>query len=105
MKNKVASILFGIGIATIGFGIIGSIYLASEYGMYYGFDWLVFLVGSIASLISGMIHIGFAEVINLLQQSVDAQKDALLLADIRNTKGQGVSARVVNDIEADLPKL
>ena len=105
MKNKIASILFGIGVATIGFGFIGSIYLGSEYSGFYGFDFTLFVAGTVASLVSGMIHIGFAEIINLLQQSVDAQKDVALLTDVRNTAGKGTSVRVVDNIEAELPKL
>ena len=105
MQNKIASILFGIGVATIGIGVIGSLFLGFTVTEYYGFNFGVFLAGSVASLVSGMIHIGFAEIINLLQQSVEAQKEVALLTDVRNTTGKNASTRIVDNIEAELPKL
>lgn len=65
MKNKTANALQTIGILTIILGGLGSMALGS---------FLAFLGGLLVSVVSGLLFIGFAEIINLLQENLNITK-------------------------------
>jgi len=69
--NSTATALKGIGIVTIAMGIISGMILGSEFGGYH-FAWSYALFAWISSFISGMMFVGFGEVIS--QLNIIAQK-------------------------------
>ena len=82
MTNQKAFIINTIGLITIVVGIIGSVVLGEVFpiktleGVYYSrleesYNWYIAIIGTISSIISGVIFIGFAEIIDLLQQNVN----------------------------------
>lgn len=78
MVNKKADFINGLGFITIVIGCIGSLTLGSMFpvrsGVYYiheSYNWALAIAGIISSVISGIVLIGFAEIINLLQKNVD----------------------------------
>ncbi|WP_099157539.1 hypothetical protein [Virgibacillus ndiopensis] len=64
-ENVVAKILFIIGIAEMVVGLLIGIILANA-GYYNGFVWSTFLAWTIGGSVTGMLFIGFSEVIKLL---------------------------------------
>jgi len=69
MRNKVSTVLLGIGIFFIVVGFISGIAFAQdEYG-----DFLISVAFYywLSGIIAGFIFIGFAEIINLLQKLLD----------------------------------
>lgn len=88
-ENMIAKYLHHIGVAIIFLGILGSIILGnifptvetnlSTYSIYKtvteeSFNWMLFLVGSLSSAISGLLMIGFGELISLNQKIVNLMK-------------------------------
>lgn len=93
-ENKIAKILFGIGVGIIILGILGSLilgniypsvettydyyssylYSSPQYDSEVGYNWMVFLIGSLSSAISGILMIGFSELISLNQQTLNLLK-------------------------------
>lgn len=80
-ENKVAKYIKIIGILIIVLGVIGSFVLGDIYAVVetYGttftfteetYNWPVTLIGIFSSMVSGILFIGFSEVINLLQKTV-----------------------------------
>ncbi|MFD2042993.1 hypothetical protein ACFSTA_01580 [Ornithinibacillus salinisoli] len=75
-ENKIANILFIIGIVQIVLGLIlGLVVSAEEYTGYdangveqmqTGFDFATFLTWTVTGFVTGMLFIGFSEVIKLL---------------------------------------
>lgn len=63
-ENTIGGILKTIGFLVMVFGTIGSIYLATQG---YGFEFGKFILPEIGTIISGMIFLGFSEIIQLLQ--------------------------------------
>ena len=59
----------------------------------------------IASFITCMMLIGFSEVINLLQRSVDMQIQILSRMNEQLTNSAGVSKSALQDIESNLPEM
>lgn len=83
-ENKCAKIIRIIGFVSIIGGIIGSLILGSvfkiEVGIYYRheeYNWYIALIGSILSFVEGIIFIGFAEIIRLLQFNLDKQRETI----------------------------
>lgn len=72
--NAISKILKIIGIATAVIGIIASLILGNSAD-----EISITIGGIIGSIISGMLFVGFSEVINLLQQNVDNQEKVLKL--------------------------
>lgn len=66
--NLISKILKGIGIGTIVVGVLASLIAVNSAD-----SMVLIFIGIIGSVISGMIYIGFSEIISLLQQSVDNQ--------------------------------
>ncbi|ASN06807.1 hypothetical protein [Virgibacillus necropolis] len=62
-ENFIAKILFIIGVAQITIGIFAGILIGSNYE-----SWAIFFIWSIGGFILGMLFIGFAENIQLLQR-------------------------------------
>lgn len=71
-ENTISKILKIIGIATIVIGIIASLILGNSAD-----EISITIGGIVGSIISGMLFVGFSEVINLLQQNVDNQEKVL----------------------------
>lgn len=67
--NMISKILKYIGIGTIIIGIIASFIVGNSAE-----EATITIEGIIGSVISGIIFIGFSEIINLLQQNVDNQE-------------------------------
>lgn len=87
MDNIISKILKYIGIGTIVIGIIASIAVASIAN-----NAIVFFSGTIGSIISGMVFIGFSAIINLLQQNVNNQEKMIyLLNKLETTKNENES--------------
>lgn len=63
-ENTIGGILKAIGILVMVFGTIGSIYSATQG---YGFEFGKFILPEIGSIVSGMMFLGFSEIIQLLQ--------------------------------------
>ena len=63
--NKVGSIIYGIGVLTIAVGVFAA--LICWYVLNFGIALICFF----SAFISGMLFIGFGEIIKLLQQLVD----------------------------------
>lgn len=78
MINEKAKIINALGWVIIIAGCLGSLILGSEFpsksGVYYvteSYNWVLALAGIMSSIISGVIFIGFAEIIELLQENAD----------------------------------
>ena len=65
-KNTVSSIIKYIGITIIVLGTIYSFVIANDREYRYHFNLLLFVVPEFISIISGILFIGFSEVIQLL---------------------------------------
>lgn len=63
-ENTIGGILKAIGILVMVFGTIASIYSATQG---YGFEFDKFILPEIGSIVSGMMFLGFSEIIQLLQ--------------------------------------
>ena len=101
MENKIGKTLHIIGIMTIGLGILGSLILSIQFDSDFP---IIFIVGGIVSFISGMVFIGFAEIISLLQKNVDKQEKILdYMTDEKTNKS--TPRTLLQDIEENLPNL
>lgn len=86
MENKIGKIFFVIGMLTICSGLIASFIVGNEYKFIFG------LITFICSFVSGVLFIGFGEVIFLLQENLNSN---------RNT-----ARHIVSGIETDeLPEI
>ena len=74
IENKISKTLRIIGKLTIILGIISSIILSIMID--YDFP-ITLIVGAIVSFVSGMFIVGFSEVIALLQEIINQQKEFL----------------------------
>lgn len=70
-ENTIGGILKAIGILIMIFGTIGSIYIANQG---YEFSFANFIIPEVGTVISGMIFLGFSEIIQLLQDIKDKMK-------------------------------
>lgn len=66
-ENTVGGILKAIGILILIIGTIGSIVIAGGDGYGYEFSFARFILPEIGTIVSGMMFLGFAEIIQLLQ--------------------------------------
>ena len=69
--NTIGRILKAIGFLIIIFGTVGSIYIGNQR---YKFSFVSFILPEIGTIVSGMMFIGFAEIIQLLQDIKDKIK-------------------------------
>ena len=102
MENKIGKTLHVIGIATIIVGIIGSLILSINLDSDFP---ITLLVGGIASFISGMVFVGFGEIISLLQKNADKQDSILNYIINRSTDEKVASKTLLQDIEDNLPSM
>ena len=103
MENKIGKTLHVIGIATIIVGIIGSLILSTNLDSNFP---LILIIGGIASFISGMVFIGFGEIIALLQKNIDKQELIVKVLKNQSTIESNNSHKtVLQDIESNLPQL
>ena len=100
MENKIGKTLHIIGILTIALGILGSLILNVSLD---DETPIIFFVGGIASFVSGMVFIGFAEIISLLQKNVDKQDK--ILECVSTNRKENTHKSVIQDIEDNLPNL
>jgi hypothetical protein len=70
-ENTVGGILKAIGILILIVGTIASIIIAGGDGYRYEFSFIRFIIPEVVSIVSGMVFIGFAEIIKLLQEIRD----------------------------------
>lgn len=103
-ENIISKILAGIGIGTIGLGILAFLIIGTEAKSI-----AIFIGGIVGSFILGMMFIGFSEIIGLLQQNVDKQSKII---EKMNEKPKVVkeilkeeTKTVLQDIESNLPKI
>ncbi|MGX1192036.1 hypothetical protein [Metabacillus sp. SLBN-84] len=73
MKNSVASVLNVIGIATIIIGIITAFSIGDDFGT------ALAVMSAVYSFISGMLFIGFGEVIRLLHEMNERNREPLVV--------------------------
>lgn len=66
-ENTIGGILKAIGILILIAGTIGSLVIAGGDGYRYEFSFLRFVLPEIGTIISGMMFLGFSEIIQLLQ--------------------------------------
>ena len=66
-ENAIGGILKAIGILILIIGTIGSIVIAGGDGYGYEFSFARFILPEIGTIVSGMMFLGFAEIIQLLQ--------------------------------------
>ena len=102
MENKIGKTLHVIGVATIIVGIIGSLILSINLDSDFP---ITLLVGGIASFISGMVFVGFGEIISLLQKNIDKQDAILSYIKSKNTDEKVAPKTVLQDIEDNLPNM
>ena len=98
-KNGIANVLriIGIVIAICG-GLIGFIMLGMNINL------LVFGIAlMISSFISGMMFVGFSEIIVLLQANVFKQEEIIKHLVDKETQESNPSKTVLQDIEDNLP--
>lgn len=69
--NTIGGIWKVIGILIMIFATIGSIYIACQG---YEFSFANFIIPEVGTVISGMIFLGFSEIIQLLQDIKDKMK-------------------------------
>lgn len=103
--NIISKILKGIGIATTAIGALAALIVGANAE-----NMAIVVGGIVGSVISGMIFIGFSEVINLLQQNVDNQATIIKSLKEKPTtviKEVAPTAPVseLQDIETNLPKI
>ena len=80
VENNTGKTLHGIGIATIIVGSISSLILSINIDIDFP---VILIVGGLASFITGMCFIGFAEIISLLQANINKQDE--IIKHIKNS--------------------
>ena len=102
-ENKIGKTLLGIGIATIIIGGIASLIISINVDTDFPITWIV---GGLASFISGMCFVGFSEIISLLQINVNKQDEIIKAINNKALNSKDNSTKtVLQDIESNLPKL
>ena len=102
LENNIGKTLHVIGIATIIVGIIGSLILSINLDTDFP---ITLIVGGIASFISGMVFVGFGEIISLLQKNVDKQDAILNYIKNKSIDEKVAPKTVLQDIEDNLPSM
>ena len=102
MENNIGKTLHVIGIATIIVGIIGSLILSINLDTDFP---ITLIVGGIASFISGMVFVGFGEIVSLLQKNVDKQDAILNYIKNKRNDEEVAPKTVLQDIEDNLPSM
>lgn len=100
-ENGVAKTLQIIGVVELICGVIAGFIMLADGG---DFRWVGIAV-MICSFITCMMFVGFAEIIDLLQKNINRQDDLLTLIKDRSTKENSAPKSMLQDIEANLPKM
>lgn len=98
-ENKIAMAIQIIGWGEIVSGALLGLILLCNKQPIYG------IVLIVAGIITGSLLLGFAEIIYLLEENVNKQKE---MANYLNTdviKGKNEPTRMLQDIESSLPKM
>ena len=104
LMNKYARALWIMGWVTLIFGVTGSFILGDDFRVgYYEFNWGLFFVGLLGSVISGLFLMGFSEVIRLLDENHKQLKELAEKAPYSN-EINAVSNKH-EDISDELPDL
>lgn len=98
--NTTASILKGIGIAIIVLCFIAAMVVGSETT-----NELIPIIFIVSGIISGAMFIGFGEIINLLQKSVNKQDYILQYLNDKSIKENHTPKTMLQDIEDNLPNM
>ena len=100
--NVTSKIIRIIGLISIIGGVISSLILGGIFtikvGTYYTheeYNWYIAIIGSVSSFVEGIIFLGFAEIINLLQANCD--KQAEIIREIKNTENSLSKTIIVNN--------
>ena len=106
IKNKsdnfYSQALFFIGWGVIVLGVIGSIALGNTYTTYYDeFNFVIFLVGLISTIMSGFLILGLADVISI----VNDNRRLLATLTQSNEITQGSNKNIAKSIAEELPEL
>ena len=99
-ENTTAKVIKMIGIATIVIAVIGAIIAGNETS-----NELMPIVLVVSGVISGLMFIGFGEIISLLQKNVSYQESILKYLKNKASKENRTSKTVLQDIEDNLPNL
>lgn len=102
--NTISKVLKGIGIGTIIIGVLASLITGSNT------DNIAIIIGGIiGSVISGVVFIGFSEIIMLLQESVDNQDKIIRLLNEKSKEVNEIAKKEpvtpLQDIENNLPQI
>lgn len=95
-NNTVSKMLKGIGIGTIIVGVLASLITGSSAD-----NIAITIGGIIGSVISGIIFIGFSEIINLLQQNADNQEKIIRKLDEKTVPLIKDTATNKNELQQD----
>lgn len=100
--NVTSKIIRIIGLISIIGGVISLLILGGIFtikvGTYYTheeYNWYIAIIGSVSSFVEGIIFLGFAEIINLLQANCD--KQAEIIREIKNTENSLSKTIIVNN--------
>jgi hypothetical protein len=92
MINQKAKVINVVGWIIIVAGCAGSLLLGSKFpilsGMYYqteSYNWELALTGIMSSVFTGIIIIGFAEIIELLQMNTDNTREIMIMSKKNET--------------------
>ena len=94
-ENGVAKVIRIIGWIFIIGGVISSLILGGIFTIYEKYNWYIAIIGSVISIVNGIIFIGFSEIINLLQTNCD--KQAEIIREIKNTENSLSKTVIVNN--------
>ena len=97
-NNATASLLKGIGIAIMLICFVGAIIVSDETT-----NELIPIIFVVSGIISGIMFIGFGEIISLLQNSVNKQEE--ILNYMNNNDKKVAHKTVLQDIEDNLPNM
>lgn len=100
-ENGVAKTLRAIGIIEVVCGIILGLIILADGG---DFAWVGIAV-MVASFITCMVFVGFAEIISLLQKNADQQNAVLAFLKDQSAREKAAPKSVLQDIESNLPEL
>ena len=97
IENVYAKALFYMGVAVIGLGLIGAMFIADE--MYGGFG--IFLIAFVPCVMLGLIILGLSEIINILH---DTRKHIKAMR-FSNDSEPSAKEDLIEDISSQLPQL
>ena len=100
-ENIIAKTLRIIGIVEVVCGVIAGLFILAAGG---DLRWVGIAI-MISSFITCMLFVGFGEVINLLQESVDRQNAILSCLKEKSVEKETAPKTLLQDIESNLPQM